>query len=72
MAPKGRSVVRAPRTAEELAESIENCRDLIGVADAQIEKARTDLSVARVGLTKLVEALHSRGIVGPSNGGMSQ
>jgi hypothetical protein len=68
MAPKGGSVLNEPRSAVEIADSIRNWRDLIRLADAQIEKARTDLSVARVGLAEVEEELSSRGI-GTPNGG---
>lgn len=62
MAPKGGSVLNEPRSAVEIAESIKNCRDLIRVADVQLEKARTDLGVARLGLAELEQELSSRGI----------
>ena len=62
MAPKSGSVLNEPRTAVEIAESIGNCRDLIRVADLQIERARPDLGVARVGLSELEQELATRGI----------
>ena len=71
MAPKNRSVLNEPRSAVEIAESIRNCRDLIRLADTQIEKARTDLGVARLGLAELEEELASRGIATPGDGGPS-
>jgi hypothetical protein len=61
MAPKGRSVVKEPRRAAEIAESIKNCRDLVGLADAQIGKALGDLGVARVRLAELEQELTTRG-----------
>jgi hypothetical protein len=61
MAPKGGSVVKAPRSAAEIAESIKNCRDLVGLADAQIGKALADLGVARVRLTEIEQGLLARG-----------
>ncbi len=70
MAPKGGSVLNEPRSAVEIADSIRNCRDLIRIADVQLEKARTDLGVARLCLAELEEELSSRGIAGP-NGGSS-
>jgi len=68
MAPKRGSVLNEPRSAVEIAEAIKNCRGLIRVADVQLEKARTDLSVARLGLAELEEELSTRGIA-PVNGG---
>lgn len=62
MAPKSGSVLNEPRTAVEIAESIRNCRDLIRLADVQMDKARNDLGVARVGLAELEQELVSRGI----------
>lgn len=51
-----------PRSAVEISESIKLVRQLIGLADQQITKARTDLGVARVGLAELEAELASRGI----------
>ena len=65
MAPKGGSVLNEPRSAVEIADSIRNCRDLIRIADVQLEKARTDLGVARLGLAELEEELRSRGMAKP-------
>ena len=65
MAPKGESVLNEPRSAVEIADSIKNCRDLIRIADVQLEKARTDLGVARLGLAELEEELSNRGIAPP-------
>ena len=62
MAPKGGSVVKEPRTAAEIAESIKNCRDLVGLADAQIGKALTDLRVARGRLAELEKELTTQGV----------
>ena len=42
MAPKGGSVLNEPRSAVEIAESLKSCRDLIRVADVQIDKAKSD------------------------------
>lgn len=67
MAPKGRSVVKEPRSAVEIAESLKICRDLIGLADAQVGKARTDLGVARVRLAELEEELATRGVASKSS-----
>jgi len=61
MAPKGGSVVKEPRSAAEIAESIKNCRDLTGLADAQIGKALIDLGVARAGFAELEQELRTRG-----------
>jgi hypothetical protein len=61
MAPKGGSVVKEPRSAAEIAESIKNCRDLVGLADAQIGKALADLGVARVRLAEIERGLMARG-----------
>jgi GAF domain-containing protein len=66
MAPKGGSVLNEPRSAVEIADSIRNCRDLIRIADVQLEKARTDLGVARLGLAELEEELSSRGMAAPN------
>jgi hypothetical protein len=62
MAPKSGSVVNEPRSAVEIAESIKSCRDLIRVADTQIDRAKSDLSVARLGLAEVELELTSRGI----------
>jgi hypothetical protein len=69
MAPKGGSVLNEPRSAVEIAESIKSCRDLIRVADVQLEKARSDLSVARLGLAELELELTTRGIRSAVQGG---
>lgn len=57
-----------PRSAVEISESIKLCRQLIGLADQQITKARNDLGLARVGLAELEQELATRGIA-PTNGG---
>lgn len=62
MAPKGGSVVNEPRSAGEIAESIRSCRDLIRAADAQIDRARSDLSVARLGLAEVELEMTGRGV----------
>jgi hypothetical protein len=62
MAPK--KVIAEPRSAVEIADSIKLVRQLIQVADLQIERAKTDLGVARVGLAELEEELSVRGIGG--------
>ena len=62
MAPKSGSVVNEPRSAVEIAESIKSCRDLIQIADAQIDKAKADLSIARLGLAEVELELTSRGV----------
>ena len=62
MAPKGGSVLNEPRSAVEIAESIKSCRDLIRVADVQIDKAKSDLSIARLGLAELELELTTRGL----------
>lgn len=59
-----------PRSAVEIGESIKLVRQLIGVADAQITKARNDLGVARLGLAELEQELATHGIA-PTNGGAS-
>jgi hypothetical protein len=69
MAPKGGSVLNEPRSAVEIAESIKSCRDLIRVADVQLEKARSDLSIARLGLAELELELTTRGIRPADQGG---
>jgi hypothetical protein len=62
MAPKGGSVLNEPRSAVEIAESIKSCRDLIRVADVQIDKAKSDMSIARLGLAELELELTTRGL----------
>jgi hypothetical protein len=62
MAPKSGSVVNEPRSAVEIAESIKSCRDLMRIADAQIDKAKADLSIARLGLAEVELELTSRGV----------
>lgn len=69
MAPKGGSVLNEPRSAVEIAESIKSCRDLIRVADVQLEKARSDLGIARLGLAELELELTTRGIRSADQGG---
>ena len=62
MAPKSGSVLNEPRSAVEIAESIKSCRDLIRVADLQIDKAKSDLSIARLGLAEVELELTTRGL----------
>jgi len=62
--------VSEPRAAVEIAESVKLVRQLIGIADAQIDKARLDLGLARVGLAELEQELVTLGIA-PTNGGAS-
>ena len=62
MAPKSGSVLNEPRSAVEIAESIKSCRELIRVADAQIDKAKSDLSIARLGLAEVELELTTRGL----------
>ena len=62
MAPKSGSVLNEPRSAVEIAESIKSCRDLIRVADVQIDKAKSDLSIARLGLAEVELELTTRGL----------
>jgi hypothetical protein len=62
MAPKSGSVLNEPRSAVEIAESIKSCRDLIRVADVQLDKAKSDLSIARLGLAELELELTTRGL----------
>ena len=62
MAPKSGSVLNEPRSAVEIAESIKSCRDLIRVADMQIDKAKSDLSIARLGLAEVELELTTRGL----------
>jgi hypothetical protein len=68
MAPKSGSVLNEPRSAVEIAESIKSCRDLIRVADVQIDKAKSDLSVARLGLAEVELELTSRALRAPGSG----
>jgi hypothetical protein len=62
MAPKSGSVLNEPRSAVEIAESIKSCRDLIRIADVQIDKAKSDLSIARLGLAEVELELTTRGL----------
>jgi hypothetical protein len=62
MAPKSGSVLNEPRSAVEIAESIKSCRDLIRVADVQLDKAKSDLSIARLGLAEVELVLTTRGL----------
>jgi hypothetical protein len=62
MAPKGGSVLNEPRSAVEIAESIKSRRDPIRVADAQIDRAKSDLSIARLGLAEVELELTTRGL----------
>ena len=62
MAPKRGSVLNEPRSAVEIAESIKSCRDLVRVADVQLDKAKSDLSIARLGLAELELELTTRGL----------
>jgi hypothetical protein len=68
MAPKGGSVLNEPRSAVEIAESIKSCRELIRVADAQIDKAKSDLSIARLGLAEVELELTTRGLRSSEHG----
>ena len=68
MAPKSGSVLNEPRSAVEIAESIKSCRELIRVADAQIDKAKSDLSIARLGLAEVELELTTRGLRPAENG----
>lgn len=56
------------RSAVEVAESIRVVRHLIGIADQQIGKARTDLGVARVRLAELERELSILGVSPNSSG----
>ena len=62
MAPKSGSVLNEPRSAVEIAESIKSCRHLIRVADSEIDRAKSDLSIARLGLAELELELTTRGM----------
>lgn len=72
MAPKSGSVLNEPRSAAEIAKSIKSCRDLIRVADAQIERACSDLRIARLGLTELELELTTRELRSLHEGGQVQ
>jgi hypothetical protein len=58
--------VSEARSAVELAESVKLVRQLILLADQQIDRAKTDLGIARVGLAELELELVTRGIGGGS------
>jgi len=62
---RGKSIPER-RSAVEVAESIGVVRQLIRVADLQLDRARTDLGVARVRLAELERELTTAGM---SNGG---
>ena len=64
---RGKSISE-PRSAVEIAESVSLIRALVTLADKQIERAQTDLGVARVGLAELEQELVARGMA-PTNGG---
>jgi len=53
-----------PRSAVEIAENLKQLRQLIQVADLQIDRAKTDLGVARVGLAELEQELVTAGMRG--------
>ncbi|HKY34910.1 MAG TPA: hypothetical protein VJN18_03120 [Polyangiaceae bacterium] len=72
MAPKSGSVLNEPRSAVEIAESIKGCRALIRVADSQIDKAKSDLSIARLGLAEVELELTTRGLRSTNDGGQAQ
>ena len=72
MAPKSGSVLNEPRSAVEIAESIKSCRDLIRIADGQIDKAKSDLSIARLGLAEVELELTTRGLRSTSEGEQDQ
>lgn len=65
---KSGSVLNEPRSAVEIAESIKSCRELIRVADAQIDKAKSDLSIARLGLAEVELELATRGLRSSEHG----
>jgi hypothetical protein len=50
------------RSAVEIAADLKTIRHLVGVADQQISKARTDLGVARVRLAELARELTADGV----------
>jgi hypothetical protein len=55
--------VAQPRAAVEIADSLTQIRQLIQVADLQIDRAKNDLGVARVALADIEQELVTRGIV---------
>jgi hypothetical protein len=50
------------RSAVEIADQIGLIRQLVSIADQQIDKAKVDLGVARVGLAELEQELATRGM----------
>ncbi len=50
-----------PRPPEEIAESLSLIRSLVALAEAQLEKSKVDLGLARAGLFEL-EAELNRGV----------
>jgi hypothetical protein len=58
---RGTTVLQALDPAD-LADRIRNIRSLITIADQQIDRAKTDLGVARVGLADLEQQLLTVGV----------
>ena len=69
MAPKGGSVIKEPRSAVEIAESIENCQGLVRRGDVQVGKAITDRRVVRGRMAELEQELITRGMGSMAVGG---
>jgi hypothetical protein len=57
-----KKTVAHPRSAVEIAESIKLVRQLIQVADIQMDRAKNDLGVARVGLAELEHEITEHGV----------
>jgi hypothetical protein len=60
MAPK--KSVPSTRSAVEIAEDLKTVRHLVGVAEQQMAKARTDLGVARLRLAEIERELTIEGV----------
>lgn len=56
------SDVAQPCAAVEIADSLTQIRQLIQLADLQMERVRNDLGVARVALADIEEELITRGL----------
>lgn len=58
---RGKSISEPPNAAE-VADKCQQIRALIGIADQQLDRAKTDLGVARIGLADLEQTLLTLGM----------
>jgi hypothetical protein len=56
------TTVTEPPNAAEIADKCHQIRALIGIADQQLDRAKTDLGVARIGLADLEQTLLTLGV----------